>query len=68
MLENARDLYAWLQAGAHLYVCGDAGAMAVGVHETLIAIVARQGGKTREAAVEYVEGLQAGKRYVRDVY
>ncbi len=68
MLENARDLYAWLQAGAHLYVCGDAGTMAVGVHETLIAIVARQGGKTREDAVEYVEGLQAGKRYVRDVY
>ena len=68
MRETARDIYAWLQDGAYLYVCGDASAMAADVHETLIAIAAEQGGKTREAAVEYVEGLQASKRYLRDVY
>ena len=68
MRETARDIYAWLQDGAYVYVCGDASAMAAGVHETLIAIAAEQGGKTREAAVEYVEGLQASKRYLRDVY
>jgi len=68
MLERGRDLYAWLQDGAHVYVCGDAGRMAADVHEALIAIVSKEGGKNREAAVEYVENLQASKRYQRDVY
>jgi sulfite reductase (NADPH) flavoprotein alpha-component len=68
MREAGRDLYAWLQDGAHLYVCGDAGSMAADVHEALIAIVAKESGKDREAAVEYVEKLQASKRYQRDVY
>lgn len=68
MREAARDIYAWLRDGAYLYVCGDASAMAAGVHETLITIAATQGGKTPEAAAEYVEGLQASKRYLRDVY
>src|SRR3546814_10782970 len=27
LLEQAADLYAWLDEGAHLYVCGDAAAM-----------------------------------------
>ena len=68
MLERGRDLYAWLQDGAYVYVCGDAGRMAADVHEALIAIVSKEGGKTRETAVEYVENLQSNKRYQRDVY
>lgn len=68
MLERGRDLYAWLQDGAHVYVCGDAGRMAADVHEALISIVGKEGGKSREAAVEYVENLQSNKRYQRDVY
>jgi sulfite reductase (NADPH) flavoprotein alpha-component len=68
MEERGRDMYAWLQDGAHVYVCGDAGRMAADVHEALIAIVGKEGGKGREAAVEYVENLQASKRYQRDVY
>jgi sulfite reductase (NADPH) flavoprotein alpha-component len=68
MLERGRDLYAWLQEGAHVYVCGEAGKMAADVHETLISIVGKEGGKDREAAVEYVENLQSSKRYQRDVY
>ncbi len=68
MRESGRDLYAWLQDGAHLYVCGDASTMAVDVQEALVAIVCKEGGKAREAAVEYVEQLQASKRYQRDVY
>jgi sulfite reductase alpha subunit-like flavoprotein len=42
--------------------------MATAVHDTLIAIVGQEGGKDREAAVDYVESLQASKRYLRDVY
>jgi sulfite reductase (NADPH) flavoprotein alpha-component len=68
MIERGRDLYAWLQEGAYVYVCGDAGQMAADVHEALISIVSKEGGKGREAAVEYVENLHATKRYQRDVY
>jgi sulfite reductase (NADPH) flavoprotein alpha-component len=68
MLERAKDLYAWLEEGAHLYVCGDAKALAPDVHETLIRIVAEQGGKGREAAEDYVRQLGAAHRYQRDVY
>jgi sulfite reductase (NADPH) flavoprotein alpha-component len=68
MLEQAKDLYAWLEDGAHLYVCGDAKALAPDVHETLIQIVAEQGGKTREAAEDHVRSLVAAHRYQRDVY
>jgi sulfite reductase (NADPH) flavoprotein alpha-component len=68
MLERAGDLYAWLEEGAHLYVCGDAKALAPDVHETLIRIIAEQGGKGREAAEDYVRQLGAAHRYQRDVY
>ena len=68
MSEHGRDLYAWLQAGAHLYVCGEGSRMAADVHETLISIVSKEGGKSRDDAQEYVESLQASRRYQRDVY
>lgn len=68
MLEKAKDLYAWLQEGAHFYVCGDASRMAHDVHEALLSVVEKQGGKSREAAEAYVEDLKKQKRYQRDVY
>jgi sulfite reductase (NADPH) flavoprotein alpha-component len=68
MSEQARDLYAWLEEGAHFYVCGDAAAMAPDVHEALTGIVEREGGRSREAAEDYVRGLQQSHRYQRDVY
>lgn len=68
MLENAKELFAWLEAGAHFYVCGDASRMAKDVDAALHMIVATAGGKTTEGAAEYVQALKAAKRYQRDVY
>jgi sulfite reductase (NADPH) flavoprotein alpha-component len=68
MLERSADLYAWLEEGACLYLCGDAARLAPDVHETLIAIVEQQGGLGRERAEDYVRELQRGRRYQRDVY
>lgn len=68
MQEKARDLYAWLQEGAYVYVCGDAAKMAADVHATLLDVVSRQGGKDQEAAETFLEDLQSNKRYQRDVY
>lgn len=66
--EHGRELYAWMESGAHLYVCGDATRMARDVHETLIEVVAEHGGHSRERAEEYVGELQQAGRYARDVY
>ena len=68
MLEKSRELYGWLEEGAHFYVCGDAERMAPDVHETLLSIVAKEGGFSRERAEDYVKELQSAKRYQRDVY
>ena len=68
MEEQGRDLYAWLEDGAHFYVCGDEKAMARDVHESLIQLVGREGGHSREAAEDYVARLAAEHRYQRDVY
>ena len=68
MLERAKELYGWLQEGAHFYVCGDASRMAHDVHEALIAVVEKEGKLPRDAAEAYVEDLKKSKRYQRDVY
>ncbi len=66
--EQARELYAWLEDGAHLYVCGDANGMAPDVDVALLDIIAGEGGKSPEAAADYVRNLQSDHRYSRDVY
>ncbi len=68
LVEQGADVFAWLEQGAHFYVCGDAARMAGDVHEALISIAGKHGGKSREAAEGYVEDLKSSKRYHRDVY
>lgn len=68
MLERAADLYAWLEAGAFFYVCGDASRMAKDVDTALHKVVETAGGKSPEEAAAYVEELKKSKRYRKDVY
>jgi sulfite reductase (NADPH) flavoprotein alpha-component len=68
MLENAAELYAWLEEGAHFYVCGDATRMAKDVEQALLWVIAKAGEKTAAQAAEYVQAMRAAKRYCRDVY
>ncbi|MDP2274989.1 MAG: assimilatory sulfite reductase (NADPH) flavoprotein subunit [Archangium sp.] len=68
MREAGKDLFAWLEGGAHLSVCGEATRMANDVNEALLAIVEEHGGKSREDAEAYVAQLRDSQRYQRDVY
>ena len=68
MLENAAELYDWLESGAIFYVCGDASRMAKDVDTALHQIVEKAGSKTTEQAKEYVDALKKEKRYRKDVY
>jgi sulfite reductase (NADPH) flavoprotein alpha-component len=65
---QGREVYAWLEDGAWLYVCGDAAHMAPDVHAALVDIVAEQGGLDRDGADEYVAALKRDRRYRLDVY
>ena len=70
MLEQGKELWSWLQAGAYFYVCGDARHMAKDVHQALIDIAQKEGGLSPEAAADYVNVtlMKTEKRYLRDVY
>ncbi len=68
MREKAKELFSWLENGAYFYVCGDKDNMAKDVEETLLAIIASEGGKTLEEAKEYLSNLSADGRYLKDVY
>jgi sulfite reductase (NADPH) flavoprotein alpha-component len=68
MLAHASELFAWLENGAHLYVCGDEKRMARDVHRTLHEIVRTAGGMDDDAAHTYVNDLTKHHRYSRDVY
>ncbi|WP_241136840.1 bifunctional nitrate reductase/sulfite reductase flavoprotein subunit alpha [Achromobacter insuavis] len=68
MREHGARLWAWLQEGAHFYVCGDAGQMARDVDAMLRQVVREHGGMDADAAAAYVARMTADKRYVRDVY
>jgi sulfite reductase (NADPH) flavoprotein alpha-component len=68
MRESAKELWAWLQQGAHFYVCGDGARMAKDVDTELHRIAESEGGKSPEEAAAWVESLKKEKRYKKDVY
>ncbi|WP_190123910.1 sulfite reductase subunit alpha [Streptomyces inusitatus] len=68
MREQSRELYGWLEDGAHVYVCGDASRMAKDVEAALLGVIAEQRGHGEDDASQYLADLRRAKRYVRDVY
>jgi sulfite reductase (NADPH) flavoprotein alpha-component len=65
---RGRDVYAWLEEGAWLFVCGDAAQMAPDVHAALAEVVAEHGGLDRDGADAYLAELKRDRRYRLDVY
>ena len=68
MLEYASELWAWLEEGAHVYVCGDAKRMAKDVDAALREIVRVTGGKNPDGVDSFMASLKSDQRYQRDVY
>jgi len=66
--EQGRDIYDWLENGAHLYMCGDALNMAPDVHQALIDVIGDQRGVNPQSAEDYLRNLKRNGRYQRDVY
>ncbi|MEE2787024.1 MAG: flavodoxin domain-containing protein [Myxococcota bacterium] len=68
LYENGPAIWHWLEAGAYVYVCGDASKMAKDVHAMLIRIVEEFGQFAHQDAVAFIENLSATGRYLRDIY
>ncbi len=66
--EQRKDLLAWLEEGAHLYVCGDEKGMAKDVDNTVIRILAEPLKGDEDAGRAKLKELTKAGRYQRDVY
>lgn len=66
--ENAAELVAWLDGGAHLYVCGDAKNMAKDVRAAVVRAFSSVKGLSEADAEAHVAGLERSHRYQQDVY
>jgi sulfite reductase (NADPH) flavoprotein alpha-component len=66
--KNSKDVFEWLEAGAHFYVCGDANHMAKDVHQALLDIVKENTGRSDEESEQYLKDLRSANRYQKDVY
>jgi len=66
--EHQKEIYEWLENGAHFYLCGDMKNMAKDVNKTLLEIIRVQGGVSEEQAEKYVKQLKREKRFQADVY
>lgn len=66
--ERRDDLRAWLEEGAHIYVCGDEKGMAKDVDQMLVNILAEPLKGDQEAGRAKLKELTKAGRYQRDVY
>jgi sulfite reductase (NADPH) flavoprotein alpha-component len=68
LLEKSRDVYGWLENGAHFYVCGDKARLGSAIQEALKQVVQREAGCSVEEAADYLRVLKKQRRYLEDVY
>ncbi|GJE43123.1 diflavin oxidoreductase [Methylobacterium soli] len=68
LYERRRDLVEWLDGGAHLYVCGDAKAMAKDVRGAVVRAYQDVKGLSEADAEAAVAALEQAHRYQQDVY
>ena len=68
MQQHSKELFAWIEGGAHIYVCGCKNTMAKDVEATLINIISKEKNIDRTAATEYLDKLEEEGKYAKDVY
>ncbi|QIJ74906.1 sulfite reductase subunit alpha [Methylobacterium sp. NI91] len=66
--QHAAEVVAWLDGGAHFYVCGDAKNMARDVRAAVVRAFESVKGLSHSDAEAHVASLERAKRYQQDVY
>jgi cytochrome P450 / NADPH-cytochrome P450 reductase len=62
------EVWALLEAGAVVYVCGDASRMAADVRRKFVMIYAEKAGVNEAAAEQWLNELTAQQKYLVDVW
>jgi sulfite reductase (NADPH) flavoprotein alpha-component len=68
MRKHSKDLYAWIEEGAHVYVCGEAQHMAPDVQAALLDILQEGASIDRDRALVRLREMESAGRYSKDVY
>lgn len=68
MQSQGKELFQWLEAGASVYVCGAKEPMSRDVENTLLQIISEHGNLSNDQALEFLQKMEAGDRYLKDVY
>ncbi|PVD53873.1 sulfite reductase [Terrimonas sp.] len=68
MLEQADELWQWIDNGAYIYICGAKAPMSTDVENTLLQIIERYSGKSIGEAIAYFDKMKEEGRYLLDVY
>ncbi|MEM9477851.1 MAG: flavodoxin domain-containing protein [Pseudomonadota bacterium] len=66
--QRGAEVFAWLEEGAAVYICGDASRMAVDVEAALLRVISQGAGCDAAGAQAYLDKMSSEHRYQRDVY
>jgi sulfite reductase (NADPH) flavoprotein alpha-component len=68
ILEQAPELWKWIDGGAYIYICGAKEPMSKDVDYAVLQVIERFGNKNTAQAIEYLDQLKEQGRYLKDVY
>jgi cytochrome P450/NADPH-cytochrome P450 reductase len=68
MWDEQERVWAAIEAGAHIYVCGDGKYMAPAVRDMLIKIAAQQSGGDHDSGSAWLERMIEDGRFHQDVF
>ncbi len=66
--EKAKEFNAWLESGAHLYICGQKNPMSGDVEQAIVEVLSQERNIATTEAKQILEELEATGKYQKDVY
>ena len=67
-LNQAEEIWNWINRGAHIYICGDESRMEKDVHNAILTVIEEQGNISAKEASTLLDKLRREGRYQKDVY
>lgn len=68
MQQQSKELFNWIENGAHIYICGCKDTMAKDVEATLVSIISQEANINEEQAADYLSRMEDEGRFAKDVY
>ena len=68
LLQASQEIFNWIKAGAHIYICGNKEKMGVQVEKAILHIIATQAHLAEDEAKAYLHKLEEENRYEKDLY